>query len=92
MPHSSAPGYFTLPILNDPPIPEMDIPPSKRGDILFMGDHDDGDPQILIEMLKDLHDLYTRSGVKIARRLIRQKDGRLIDKRPGNGYPLLLSS
>jgi hypothetical protein len=85
-------GGSILPILNNSPIPKMDISLCKGCDILFMGDHDDGNPQISVKMLKDLHHLDTRSGVKIARRLICQKDGRLIHKCPSNGRPLLLSS
>jgi hypothetical protein len=49
----------------------MDIPLAKGSNVGLMGNHDDRNPQIPVEMLKDLHDLYTRPGVKIARRLIR---------------------
>jgi hypothetical protein len=57
-------------IINDLSIPEEDNSFSKGGDVRFMSNHDDRNPPISVETLKDTHDLFTRFRIEIARRFI----------------------
>src|SRR5437879_11379668 len=43
-------------------------------------------------MLEDVHHLDARAAVKIARRLVGQNDGRVVQQRAGDGDALLLAS
>jgi len=45
-----------------------------------------------VELLKQRHDLRAALGVQVSGGLVRQKDGGIIDERPGNGHPLLLTA
>ena len=56
-----------------------------------MRDHDDGDP-VLVQLLKNSHDLDTRPAVEIAGRLIRKQDFGLINQRARNRDALLLTA
>src|SRR5699024_9202589 len=60
-------------------------------DLLVMC-HDQDSRSPLIGLLKKLHDLPGIGRIQVSRRLISQKDRRLIHDGPCNGNPLLLTS
>src|ERR1700748_2947423 len=78
-------------VLPDQSIAHDHIALRISGDVLLVCDHDDGDAA-LVELLKNCHDLDTRSAVEIAGRFIRQQDFRIIDQRAGNRDALLLTA
>ena len=79
-------------IINDLSIPEENIPFSKGSDVRLMGDHDDGNSQLLIETLKDSHDFRARLRIEIARGFVGQNNGRLVNQGTRNGDALLFTS
>ncbi len=79
-------------IINDPSIPEENIPFSKGGDVGFMGDHDDGNSHLSIETLKDTHDLFTCLRIEIAGGFIGQNNSGVVNQGTSNGDALLLAS
>ena len=66
-------------------------PPRPGGDVIFMGDHDDGFA-LVVELAQEPHDLVARVRVEIAGRLVRQNDMRIVDQGTGDGHALLLAA
>src|SRR5665648_67565 len=66
-------------------------PLGKFGNFRFMRD-DNNRVSRSVQSLKNRHNLFTRSTVKISGGLIRQDDGRVRHERPGNSNSLLLSA
>ena len=62
-----------------------------RGDAV-MADDDEGEPQLVPQLLQERHDLVPGAFVEVAGRLVGQQHGGLLDQRAGDGDPLLLPS
>ena len=80
-----------LPLLDHPAVEEMD---RTVGMPLIPGvvrDHTDRGPSP-VELSQQLHDGLSVGGVQVARRLVRQQNGRIASNRTRNGDPLLLSA
>jgi hypothetical protein len=58
----------------------------------IVGDQDDGDAVLLIQLLEHFEDVLARSGIEVSCRLIGKNQGRLVDESPGNGHTLLLAA
>ena len=56
-----------------------------------MRDHDDGDA-VLVELLKNAHDLDAGAAIEISGRFIRQQHLRIVDQRARDGDALLLTA
>src|SRR6266508_1707790 len=78
-------------ILPDQPIAHHYVALGVGGDVLLVRDHDDSDA-VLVELLKNRHDLDAGAAVEIARRFIRQQHLRIIDQRARNRDALLLTA
>ena len=61
------------------------------GDLLVVGDHDDG-PALPVQALEDSEDLQSAAAVQVPGGLVRQKDDGIINQCPGNCHTLLLTS
>ena len=57
-----------------------------------MSHENNGNPFLLVEILKQFHNLNTGFGIEIAGGLIGQNQRRPIDQRARDGYPLLLAA
>ena len=57
-----------------------------------MSHQNNGNPFLLVEILKQFHNLHARFGIEIAGGLIGQNQRRPIDQRARDGYPLLLAA
>ena len=78
-------------ILPDQPIPHNNVSLRVGGDVLLVRDHDDRDA-VLVELLKNRHDLDAGAAVEIPGRFIRQQHLRIIDQRARNRDALLLTA
>ncbi len=70
---------------------EDDEPPGIGRDILFVGDHDDGDP-FAVQRLHQLHDLMRPLAVEVACGLVGKDHRGFARQRAGDGHPLLLAA
>src|SRR5262245_55679849 len=70
--------------------------PNETGAVLrnvhFMRDQEHGNPSLLVQALKDAHDLDARPCVEVAGGLVGQQDRGLIDERSSDCHTLLLST
>ncbi len=64
---------------------------SLIGNIRIVGYHNDG-LTVLVELVKDLEDFVARSGIEVARRLVRQEQPGLMDQCAGDGGALTLTA
>ena len=79
-------------VIDYTPVVDMDDAAGMTGDIGIVGDQDDCNAVFLIEALEHGEDFLARARVKIARRLIGEKEGRMVDEGTSNRYPLLLTA
>ena len=59
---------------------------------LVVGDQDDRDPFLLVELLKDPQDLLAGVRVEVSRRFVGKEQRGTVDQGPGDGHALLLSA
>src|SRR5690606_11732791 len=64
--------------------------PAVAGGERVVGDHRDGDAAHFVQHRKGFHQLPGGFGVQVARGLVGQQNGRLVNDGPGRGGPLLL--
>src|SRR5947209_17870184 len=64
----------------DLPVADVDDAVGARGDVLLVRDEDDG-VSGLVQPLEEAHDLVRSVRVERARRLVGQKNGRVVDDR-----------
>jgi hypothetical protein len=57
----------------------------------IMGDEDNRDLVVLIELLEHAEDLFACPRVEVSRRLIRKQNRRPVHQSPGDGHTLLLA-
>ena len=57
-----------------------------------MGDLDDGDIVLLVDLTEHIHQFGRVGGIEVAGWLVEEKDGRGIDQGPGQSRPLLLAA
>src|SRR5438874_8101627 len=67
------------------------IPPRISSNVLLVRYHNNGD-STLIQLLKNCHDLDTRSTVEVSRRFVRQQYFGIIDQRASDRHALLLTA
>ena len=67
------------------------VPPRVGGDVLLVRHHNDRD-STLVQLLKNCHDLDTRSAVEISGRLIRKHHFGIVNQRAGDRDALLLTT
>src|SRR4051794_19021618 len=79
------------PVVGDPAVDQPDQPPGVRGDVLLVGDEDDG-PSTVVQVVEDAHDVGAGPGVEISGRLVGEYQGRCGDQGAGHGDPLLLAT
>ena len=58
----------------------------------FMGDHQNSEPLIPVELLQKLHDVMAARGIEIAGGFIREQHLGIGDDGPCNGHALLLAA
>ncbi len=75
---------------NDPSILQGDRPIRARGEIEVVCDQHQRSLELLVDFLNQLHHTPPRLSVKVAGRLIREQNPRLVGKGPREGHPLLL--
>ena len=78
-------------VRQDQSVAHDDVPLRISGDVHFVRHHDDGDAA-LVQGLKHLHDIGAGAAVEIARRLVRQQQGWLVDNRSCDGHALLFAA
>ena len=78
-------------VLDDQAVAHPDDPLGVLGDVVFVGDHDDGLAGV-VEPAEHLHDLVAGRGVEVAGRLVGQDDVGVVDQRPGDRHALLLAA
>ncbi len=71
---------------------DPDDAPGMPRYIGVVGDQDNGDPVLLIQLLKHAENLFACQGVEVARGFVGKNQGRLVDEGPGNGHALLLAT
>jgi hypothetical protein len=54
--------------------------------------HHDDRRALVVQLMQQLQDLLAGPGIQVARGLVGQDDGRVVDQCPGDGHPLLLSA
>jgi hypothetical protein len=62
------------------------------GDVRLVGDQDDGDLLLLVEILKEAHQLLAGAGVQVPGGLVGHDDLWLHDQGASDGYALLLAA
>src|SRR5262249_30171625 len=87
----SAPGEVRR-IRDNAAVLEADDAGSVIGDLLFVGDQDDGNSAAVFQLLKDVHHLNAGAAVEMAGRLVGEEDRWSVQERPGDGHTLLLAS
>ena len=60
--------------------------------LCIVGHIDHGDAPLIVEPLENVYDLQAGLAIEVPGGFISQDNGRVIDQRPGNGYPLLLTA
>ena len=60
------------------------------GEPRVMRDHANG-RAARVQLFQQIHDRFPIAGIKVSRRLVRQKDGGLAGQSAGHGHPLLLT-
>ena len=78
-------------VVDDQAVAHPDDPLGVLGDVVFVGDHDDGLARV-VEPAEHLHDLVAGLGVEVARRLVGEDDVRVVDQRAGDRDALLLAA
>src|SRR5258705_3815658 len=71
---------------------ERDNPLTILRDIGLMSHQDDADTLLMVQPLKDRHDLDAGTGIERPRRLVRKDYPRIVDQTAGNRNALLLSA
>ena len=79
-------------VADDLAVPHGDHPVGLCRDIGLVGDYYYGPALVAVEALQDIHDLFAGAAVEVACRLVGKQDRRVLNKRPGNTNPLLLSA
>ncbi len=72
-------------------VAQPDDPPCPAGDIILVGDHDDG-IAAAVELVEDLEDLVARAGIEVAGRLVGEQDQWRVGEGAGDGDALALSA
>src|SRR5215471_5113840 len=70
-------------VLPNSPVLENQHAPGELGDIGLVGDQDDRQ-SLIVQRLKDLHDLHRGPAVEVSRGLISEKDRGPVDQRAGD--------
>src|SRR5699024_6954404 len=76
----------------DAPVLNPYDPVCHLGNLLIVGDHDDGLGELLPGYFQQAQNVLGGTAVQISRGLIAQKNGRFRRQRPRNGRPLLLAA
>jgi hypothetical protein len=76
----------------DQPIADAHHALAILGRLRVVRDEDDGDAPLLVQPLKEFHDLDAGLGVQVAGRLVGQDHRRPVDQRAGDGDALLLAA
>src|SRR5689334_15494810 len=84
-----SPGNY--PIVQNQAVAHDDVAFRIRGDVRFVRHHNDGNAAI-VQLLKNSHDFDTGAAVEISCRLIRHHNFGIVDQRPRDRDPLLLSA
>jgi hypothetical protein len=71
---------------------DPDCPLAQAAVIWIVGDHNDGQALITVEIGEQAHDLVRRLAVQVACGFIGQKDRGLVDDGSGNGNPFLFAA
>ena len=71
------------------PIQKADHPLGVLGNVVLVGDHDDGAP-FAVQFGQQRHDLRPGFGIQVAGGFIRQDEHRIVDQGAGDGDPLRL--
>ena len=79
-------------IVPDLTVPDGQCAAGKGGDIRLMGNEDDRDAAIPVQLLKERHDLNARSGIECARGLVGEDERRGSNERAGDGNALGLAA
>ena len=69
----------------------MNLPLGVLGDVVLVRHHEDGLP-LPVEVHEDRHDLLAGGGVQVARGLVGQQDGGLVDERARDRHALPLAA
>ena len=80
-----------LPVPFDKTVAQAYDPVGVMGDVIFVRDHNNS-IALVMEFLKQVHDIVGSLGVKVSGGLIRKNDGGIVYKSPGNGDTLALSA
>ena len=72
-------------------VQNMDHALRLTGDVVVVGDEHDG-VALLMQTVKNLHNVPRRAGIQISGGLVRQNQGRFCDQRTGDGDALLLAA
>src|ERR1017187_517699 len=75
---------------DDVPVEHLDLPGHPPGDVLVVGDDDDGDAA-LVQLVEEGQDRLAGRGVEVAGGLVCEHDGRLSHEGPGDGDTLALA-
>src|SRR5207249_3003114 len=73
-------------------IAQMERPSRHRREPLLVGDRDDGEPLLAVQLPKELDRLATRLRVEVAGRLVAQDDLRTAKQRSRDGDALALAA
>jgi len=78
--------------LDDLPVFKADNAIAVTGGFLGMRDHQDSDALLTVNISQQLQHLPATFAVEVADWLVREKDSRLVDQRPGDSGSLLLAA
>lgn len=77
---------------DDEAVAEDDGAAGVAGDVLVVGDEDDGDALLLVELPEEADDLAAGAAVEVASGLVAHEDVGVVDQGPGDGDTLLLTA
>ena len=78
--------------MREPAIFDFENPFSSRCQGQVVRDQDKGCARLPVQFKKEVGDMVAGFGVEVACRFIDEQNYRLVDKCPGNGHTLLLTS
>src|SRR5690606_10547111 len=83
--------FRDLNVADDAAVAHDEVALAVVRDVELVGDHDDGDA-LVVEFLKNAHDLDGGFAVEVAGGFVGEEDVRLVDEGAGDGDALLLSA
>src|ERR1039457_2989744 len=84
-------GLLDSLVLLDFAVADVNDAVGMQGDIVFVGDQDDG-IALLVEALEEAHDFVAGGGIEVAGGFVGQQNGRVVDERAGDRDALALAA